>query len=102
MMVIIVLLLIVSVLSYITYNLFKKYEALEYEYDALYTEYEAAEVQLSNMAGHIDAAMARMKEIDRIGSFEADDETGFIFKEMYQIIEDLEVYYGEKGDETKE
>ena len=68
----------------------------------MYTEYEAAEVQLSNMAGHIDAAVARMKEIDRIGSFEADDETGFIFKEMYQIIEDLETYYGEKGDETKE
>jgi hypothetical protein len=101
MVVTILLLLVVCVLLYSTYNLLNKYEALEAEYDILYAEYEMAETQLSNMAGHIDAAISRMKEIDRIGSFEADDETGFVFKEMYQIVEDLEVYYGETSGETE-
>jgi len=102
MIITILLLLVVCVLLYSTYNLLNKYEALEAEYDILYTEYEMSETQLSNMAGHIDNAIARMKEIDKIGSFEADDETGFIFKEMYQIVEDLEEYYGETSGQTEE
>ncbi len=102
MIITILLLLVVCVLLYTTYNLLNKYEALEDEYDILYAEYEMSETQLSNMAGHIDNAIARMKEIDKIGSFEADDETGFIFKEMYQIVEDLEEYYGETSGQTEE
>jgi hypothetical protein len=30
-----------------------------------------------------------MKAIDRLGSFEADDETGYIFKELKDIIKQL-------------
>lgn len=102
MIVTILLLLVVCVLLYSTYNLLNKYEALEAEYDILYAEYELSETQLSNMAGHIDNAIARMKEIDKIGSFEADDETGYVFKELYQIVEDLEEYYGETSGQTEE
>lgn len=52
------------------------------------------------MAGHIDNALERMKSIDKIGSFEADDETGYVFKELYEIVEELEVYYN--GQESEE
>jgi len=32
---------------------------------------------------------SRIRQVDRIGSFEADDETGFIFKELRDIVEEL-------------
>jgi len=87
-------------LGYAVRNLLKKYEALETEFEDLTEAYEQAEVQLSDMAGHIDNALARMKDIDKIGSFEADDETGYVFKEMYEIVEQLEDYYnGQKSEE---
>ena len=32
---------------------------------------------------------SKIKQLDRLGSFEADDETGFIFKEMKEIFDSL-------------
>ena len=37
---------------------------------------------------------------DKLGSFEANDETGYVFKELYEIVEQLEVYYN--GEKSKE
>jgi len=56
-------------------------------------------VLISQIAEQIDSSMARMKELDQLGSFEADDETGFVFKNMYEIISDLEEYYGSEEKE---
>lgn len=75
------------ILGYTTYNLLRKNEALE---DVV----EEQEVVIALTAERIDSSMKRMKEIDRIGSFEADDETGYIFKNIYDIISELEDYYG--------
>ena len=73
--------------GYTTFNLLRKNEALE-------EVIEEQEVVIATTADRIDKSMARMKEIDRIGSFEADDETGVIFKNIYDIITELEEYYG--------
>ena len=43
--------------------------------------------------------MKKMKELDTKGAFESDDETGTVFKQLYEVIEKLETYYAE---ETKE
>ena len=72
--IILILLLVSSALGYAVWNLLKKYEALEAEFEDLGSNYEQAEVLLSDMAGHIDNAISRMKDIDKIGSFEANDE----------------------------
>lgn len=98
--IIVLLLLVCSALGYAVRNLLKKYEALEAEFEELDNNYEQAEILLSEMAGHIDNALGRMKDIDKIGSFEADDETGYVFKEMYQIVQQLEEYYN--GQESEE
>lgn len=79
-------------LGYTTYNLLRKNEAVE---DVI----EEQEVLISEIAERLDSSMARMKEIDKLGSFEADDETGFIFKNMYEIISELENYYGSQEKE---
>lgn len=79
-------------LGYTTYNLLRKNEALE---DVV----EEQEVLLANIASRIDSSMLRMKELDRIGSFESDDETGIVFKSIYEIISELEEYYGTEETE---
>ena len=93
MVVFIVLLSVLTlILGYTTYNLLRKNEAIE---DVV----EEQEILISEIAERIDSSMARMKEIDRLGSFEADDETGFVFKNMYEIISELENYYGSQEKE---
>jgi len=82
------------VLGYTTYNLLRKNEALE---DVV----EEQEVVIALTAERVDLSMKQMKEIDRIGSFEADDETGYIFKNIYDIISQLEEYYGTDTQEEK-
>lgn len=92
----IVTIIILSVLSitliFTTLNLLRKNEAQE----DVVTEQEEL---ISEIASKIDGSMARMKELDKVGSFEADDETGFIFKNLYEIISQLEEYYGAQEEE---
>ena len=45
-------------------------------------------------------AYDRMKKIDRLGSFEADDESGYIFNEIKTAMEELNEVY--ELDATKE
>lgn len=93
MIVTIILLSLTTItLGYTTWNLLRKNEAQE---DVV----EEQETIISGIASRIDSSMARMKEIDRIGSFEADDETGFVFKQMYEVISELEEYYGTQAEE---
>ena len=89
---IIILSVTTLVFGFSTINLLRKNEAYE---DAV----EEQEVVISDIASKIDSSMARMKELDKLGSFEADDETGFVFKNLYEVIEELEKYYGSQEEE---
>ena len=91
--------IVISVLSlssivfgFTTWNLLRKNEATE---DVV----EEQEELIANIASRIDDSMKVMKELDTKGAFEADDETGTVFKQLYEVIEKLETYYAE---ETKE
>jgi hypothetical protein len=92
----IVTIIILSVLSIIliftTLNLLRKNEAYE---DVV----EEQEVLIADIASKIDSSMKQMKDLDKLGSFESDDETGFIFKNLYEVIEELEKYYGSEEKE---
>jgi hypothetical protein len=57
-------------------------EELENSNTNYYTFYNDLK-QMSN------ESYSRMRQIDRIGSFESDDEIGFIFKDIKLIIEEL-------------
>lgn len=91
---ILILSIFTIVLGYTTLNLLRKNEVVE---DVV----EEQELLISNIAAKIDESMFKMKEIDRIGSFEADDETGIIFKNIYEIISELENYYGTETQEEE-
>jgi hypothetical protein len=81
----IILGLMVVVLGFTTFNLLKKNERQE---DILtgYMEY------LSKISGVIEFSDKKLKEVDRKGSFESDDEVGFFFQEIKQIQETLNAF----------
>ena len=75
-------LIIICILLYIVWNLIRKLEKLE-------DNMEEQDEVLDSVEGSIRKALARMKELDRIGSFEADDESGFVFKEIQTALDKL-------------
>jgi hypothetical protein len=95
------LFILTIVFAYTTFNLLRKIELYESSIDEFEVALDEQETLISNIATKIDESMMRMKEIDKIGSFEADDETGVIFKNIYDIISELEHYYGEKTESEK-
>ncbi len=43
----------------------------------------------STLKTRIGESNSKLRQIDRVGSFQADDETGFIFKELQNIMDEL-------------
>jgi hypothetical protein len=75
-------LLIIFILLYVVWNLLRKVEKLE---DGI----EESDTLIESTASSITKALDRMKELDRVGSFEADDESGFVFKEIQSALDKL-------------
>ena len=93
--VIVVLSLIIIVLVYTLWNLVRKYELLE-------DEMEFSEKYINLAYDSMKKAYDRMKKIDRLGSFEADDESGYIFNEIKTTMEKLNEQYGLDAEAEKE
>lgn len=87
------ILLFVSI--YVNFNLYKKYSQLEE------TAIDNQNFILS-MRNRVLAHRSYLRQLDRNGSFEADDEVGFFFKELKQIINDVAIYLDGNGAETEE
>lgn len=83
------------VFGYTTYNLLRKNETLEDDLN------EADSVMVS-IYDRLSDAYKRMKDVDRLGSFEADDESGFIFENIRTILEELNDEYELNGETQTE
>ena len=79
---IIILSVLVILLSYTSYNLLKKNEKCE----DIINSYENYMVNISDI---IEFSDKKLKEIDRKGSFESDDEVGFFFNQLKFLQEQL-------------
>ncbi len=77
-----VLSVLVVLLSYTSYNLLKKNEKCE----DIIKSYENYIVNLSNT---IEFSEKKLKEVDRKGSFESDDEVGFFFQQLKYLQDQL-------------
>ena len=97
-MVISIIVLSVLLLSsiYVNINLYKKFDKLdEMAQESVDTLLEN-ERFLTELKNRVLSQQSYLRQLDRIGSFEADDETGYFFKEMKDIINDIAIYFGEK------
>jgi len=93
--VIVSLSLIIIALVYSVWNLVRKYESLE-------DEMEFSEKYINLAYDSMKRAYGRMKKIDRLGSFEADDESGYIFNEIKTAMEELNEVYELDATNEKE
>lgn len=88
-----VLIIIVSIAFVISFlinlNQMRKQEQLEdYINDLEESNLKYYEL-FGSLRSRLGDSYSRMKAIDRLGSFESDDETGYIFKELKDIIKQL-------------
>ena len=74
--------LIVAVLIYAIINLVKQTEQLEDQVSYYIDVVDAVREKVLDV-------QVQLKEIDIKGSFEADDEVGFVFKEIKELADDL-------------
>lgn len=86
---------IILISIYIIWNLLRKVERLE-------DELNTSEDLIDSAFNDFNDALAKLKQIDRQGAFEADDESGFIFGKIKEIIEKLNNQYNPNGEEEKE
>ena len=87
--IIIVLSVVLAISLFVNINQLRKQESQsDYieELENSNTEYYTFFQRLKTQIGESNS---KLKQIDRIGSFESDDETGFAFKELKDIYEDL-------------
>ena len=74
---------------YVNYTQLRRQERLE-EY---IQELEDSNVNLYDFFKQLKARMSesnsRIRSIDRLGAFESDDQIGFIFKEIQDLVEEL-------------
>jgi len=90
-----ILSVVIIMLLYGIYNLILKYETLEDEVSQFDSFIELVYTSMRT-------AYYRMKNIDRVGSFESDDEAGYIFKEIKATMELLNKQFNLDAKEEKE
>jgi competence protein ComGC len=80
---------------YVNINLYKKFDKLEEMAQESVDTLLENEKFLTQLKNRIMSQQSYLRQLDRIGSFESDDETGYFFKEMKDIVNDIAVYFGE-------
>jgi len=82
---VIILFLLLGGSFYAIYNLYQKYDQLEK------VAQENVEFILSVRA-RVLSQQSYLKQLDRRGAFESDDEVGYFFKELKKIVNDIAIY----------
>lgn len=74
---------------FVIFNMLKKIETLETYIEELEISNTSFDNFYTELKQRVGDMYSYVKNIDRLGSFESDDETGTIFKEIKAIIEML-------------
>lgn len=92
---VVILSVLTLVFGYTTYNLLRKNEQLE-------DDLNESDKFIVSIFDNLDKAYERLQTVDRLGSFEADDESGFIFDKIKTILEDINNEYNLNGETQTE
>jgi competence protein ComGC len=102
MVITIILLSILLVISiYVNINLTKKFEKIEEMAENSVDILLENEKLLTSLKNRLLSQQSYLRQLDRIGAFEADDETGYFFKELKSIINDISLYFGENTSDNE-
>jgi hypothetical protein len=94
------ILLIASI--YVNINLTTKFEKLEEMASSSVDVLMENEKFLTMLKNRLLSQQSYLRQLDRIGAFEADDETGYFFKELKSIVNDISTYFGDTQISTDE
>jgi len=92
---VVILSVLTLLFGYTTYNLLRKNEQLE-------DDLNESDKFIVSIFDNLDKAYERLQTVDRLGSFEADDESGFIFDRIKTILEDINNEYNLNGETQTE
>lgn len=81
--------LCIIILSIIIFKFIRDTERLEEIIESLEESNNGYEYFFRDFKRRINESNSKLRQIDRLGSFEADDEVGFIFKEILTLANDL-------------
>ena len=99
----IILSIIVLTQIYVIYNLYQKYETIEQQYDDLSTKSDEDVSFILSIRNRVMSQRSYLKQLDRNGAFESDDEVGYFFKELKKIVNDISLYFDvEDQNETNQ
>tara|TARA_R110001592_G_scaffold266836_1_gene532668 strand:- start:18161 stop:18445 length:285 start_codon:yes stop_codon:yes gene_type:complete len=87
---IVILSVVLAVSVFVNINQLRKQEAQSEYIDDLENSNTKYYDFYNTLKTKIGESNSKLRQIDRIGSFEADDETGFIFKEMQEMFDELQ------------
>ena len=87
--VIIALSLVSGIFIFTTIRLMKRIETMEDYVSEVEKSNDEYFKFFSQLKTRVTDSYSHLKNIDRLGSFESDDETGYIYKELKKIIEAL-------------
>jgi len=73
------------------HNAYKKIEILENETERIGIIESNSVTLVENLLIAYIKVLSKLKRIDRLGSFESDDEVGFVFKTIKNTIEELKI-----------
>ena len=86
---IIILSVALAISVFVNINQLRKQEAQADYIEDLETSNTNFYSFFNTMKTKMGESYSRLKQVDRVGSFESDDETGFVFRELQDIIEQL-------------
>jgi len=99
---IITLSLLCVIQSYVIFNLYKKYDKLENIYETLLKKSEEDVEFIFSMRNRVMSQKSYLRQLDKNGSFESDDEIGYFFEELKKIINDISIYFEIENEENEE
>jgi len=73
----------------INFNQMRKQEAFEEYIEELENSNTEYYQFFTTLKSRMNESNSKLKQIDRLGSFQSDDETGFIFTELRDMIDEL-------------
>ena len=83
--------------------MYQKYETMEQQYDDLSTKSDEDVSFILSIRNRVMSQRSYLKQLDRNGAFESDDEVGYFFKELKKIVNDISLYFDvEDQNETNQ
>ena len=90
----VIVIILFAICLYALFNILVKYEEIEDELDK-------TDDLIISLYNDLDSAYGKITKLDRIGSFESDDETGYVFEQIKHSMDNINKKYNIDGTQEK-